>query len=321
MPQAVWTGALGFGLVTIPVALYPATRSKDVRFHLFDPETGARIRYRRVAEAAEGRREARGDRSMDARPGEIEREPPDDEPVDRSEPEDIDRRPATTARRDETEVATAYGSLLRGYEIEPDRFVMVQAEELARIRPERSEAIEIEDFVSLADIDPVYYEKAYHVVPRGDAAAEPYALLLEAMDRAGRVGIGRFVLRTRPHLVAIRPSDGGLILQTLYFADEVAAVGAPRAERGELREREVRLAIQLVEALATEWVPERYGDDYRQELLELLSTKEPVEATPDVPSSASASAGRDVERLLDALQRSVDEAKRRGRHAPRRATG
>ena len=208
MAKAVWTGTLNFGLVTIPVRLYPATEPKDVRFHLMD-SSGRRVRYRRFVE--------------DAEPAErwepAERPPAEPEPEPERQPE-----PARGARQDADEAPkgeeVAYQDLMRGYETEDGRVVLLTQMEVESARPERSRSIEIEDYVALPDIELVYFEKSYHLAPK-QGGERPYLLLVRAMERAGRVGIGRFVLRTKSHLVAIRPMEGLIGLETLFFGDEV----------------------------------------------------------------------------------------------------
>src|SRR5881409_2368503 len=157
---------------------------------------------------------------------------------------------------------------MRGYETDDGRVVMLSRDEVESVRPERSRTIEIEDFVALSDIDPVYFEKSYHVAPQ-TGGEKPYALLLRAMGRAGRVGIGRFVLRTKPHLVAIRPAGGVLGLETLFFGDEVrdGRTLVPGLGDTEISDRELELAQMLIDTLKTKWDPSRYSDTYRDELL------------------------------------------------------
>jgi DNA end-binding protein Ku len=315
MPRAVWTGSLSFGLVSIPVALYPATQPKDVRFHLFDRH-GRRVRYRRFSEEPEAD-SSRSDDEVDEpteelsstgeRVGATSSDAPDEQLGD----EPASARPL------------GYDELVRGYEVEPGRFAMLEHEEIEALRPSRSSTIDLEDFVELDAIDPVYFEKSYYLAPRRGSDT-PYRLLQLALQRTGRAGIGRFVLRTKPHLVAVRPTGDVLGLETLFFGDEVrAAADVVQPANGDLSERELRLAEQLVEMLATSWEPERYADEYRQELLRIISEKAPVDAdAPDdaaVPTSTSR-----VEELMEALKRSVDEAKtarERDEARPRRRTG
>jgi DNA end-binding protein Ku len=296
--RSVWSGAVTFGLVSIPVKLYPATEAKDVRFHLVDPETGRRVRYRRVVEE---------DRSLpDVVLG--EEDAAEDDAVGEA------RRPASTPpeRDDPPEHEIAFEDLERAYEIEPGEQVTVTQEELRRIRPPRSRTIEIEDFVDLTSIDPVYFEKSYVLAPEyGGAADKPYVLLMRALERAGRVGIGRFVLRTKPHLVAIRPHDGVLSLETLFFGDEVRDMSRVVPSPGSVRidDRELRLAEDLIGMLATEWDPAAYADTYRQELLTLIGSKAPTSREREDELEPARTSEAEV--LMDALRRSVEEAKRR----------
>ncbi|MDQ2913107.1 MAG: Ku protein, partial [Chloroflexota bacterium] len=201
--------------------------------------------------------------------------------------------------------------VVRGFELPGGDLVTVTDAELISIAPERSRTIEIEEFVNLADIDPVFYEKSYHVGPvRGMGAEKPYALLLRAMQGAGMVGIGRFVLRTKPHVVAIRPLKDALALETLFFADEVRSPAELTSDLSNLAvsDREVKTARQLITAMATEWIPDKHADVYREELLELLRSKPaatPSQA-PEMPSETP------VGDLMAALRASVEAAKRKG---------
>ena len=313
MPRAVWTGSLSFGLVSIPVALYPATQSKDVRFHLFDRQ-GRRVRYRRFAEEPESE-PARFDdvgagptRQRSPAGGQVGASPSD------ASDDQLGDEPAAAP------AALAYDELVRGYEVDSGRFAMVEREEIEQVRPSRSSTIDLEDFVELDAIDPVYFEKSYYLAPRRDADT-PYRLLQRALERTRRVGIGRFVLRTKPHLVAVRPIGDVLGLETLFFGDEVRdADDVVALASGDLSERELRLAEQLVQVLATAWEPERYADEYRRDLLRIISEKSPVEteaAADVVPTPASTSR---VEELMETLRRSVGEAKtaQEPSEAPRR---
>ena len=309
--RSVWSGAVSFGLVSIPVKLYPATEAKDVRFHLVDPETGRRVRYRRVVEE---------DRSLpDVVLGEEDAAPEDDaasegDAIDDDAGEEPQRQAPPPSERDEPgDHEIAFEDLERAYEIGPGEQVTVTQEELRRLRPPRSRTIQIEDFVDLASIDPVYFEKSYVLAPEyGGAADKPYVLLMRALERAGRAGIGRFVLRTKPHLVAIRPRDGVLSLETLFFGDEVRDMSrvVPSPDSVRIGERELQLAEDLVGMLATEWDPSAYADTYRQELLTLLGSKAPTRSREpeEEPQPARTS---EAEALMDALRRSVEEAKRR----------
>lgn len=298
--RAIWTGSLSFGLVTIPVRLYPATEPKDVRFHLMD-SSGRRVRYRGLVQVEEP-----------AERWEHEEAAPEPEPGRRPEQE-------SAARPDDASQAleVAFQDLMRGYETEDGRVVLFTPEEVASARPERSRSIEIEDFVALSDIDPVFFEKSYHLAPQ-QGEERPYLLLLRAMERAGRIGIGRFVLRTKPHLVAIRPMEELIGLETLFFGDEVrnGRELAGGFEGLEVSEREVRMAEMLIETLKTEWNPAAYSDTYREELLRRIAEKAPIEAGAKAASSPGS--GSRAEELMQALKASVDAAKKQKKRSPKR---
>jgi DNA end-binding protein Ku len=293
MATAVWTGTLSFGLVTLPVRLYPATQPKDVRFHLYDRE-GHRIRYQRVVETGA--------------------EPPSDwnelRPSDSARDEIAtpmrEERPAT---RGPVETPVAWEDVVRGVETDEGELVTVPREELERIRPERSRFIDIEDFVELEQIDPVYLDKSYYAIPMTPEATKPYVLFHHAMREAGRIGIGRFVLRTKPHLVAIRPMEKVLAVETMFFGDEVRdpADLAPDLDGVEVDERELELAVTLIETLKTEWDPDAYADTYREELLGMLAERTPTTRPAEEPAPAGGSA---VEELMAALKESVAAAQR-----------
>jgi DNA end-binding protein Ku len=304
MGQAVWTGSITFGLVNIPVRLYPATQPKDVRFHLYDRRTGKRVRYERVTRAEEA--------ATFAPEPEFPLSP--DEREDRSEIQ-AESRPSTSSVseniRDPLRAAEPVDSyeVVRGVELDGD-LVTVTEEEFESLAPERSRSIELEEFVELAEIDPVFYEKSYHVAPvRRMGAEKPYVLLLKALQSAGMVGIGRFVLRTKPHLVAIRSLENTLALETLFFGDEVRNPDefAVRPSDVAISDGEVKMARQLIGAMATPWIPEKHADAYREELLTLLRSKSPSAPAPIVEASTVS----DIGDLMAALRSSVEAAKQR----------
>jgi DNA end-binding protein Ku len=331
MPQAVWTGTLSFGLVSIPVKLYGATSPRDVRFHQFEGRTGRRIRYQRVANVDdvplwEGTRVAPDEQPAVAPPTP---EWTPDEPAAagrEARPEAASAEPREERSEEPTDVA--FQDVVRGFEVDPGRFVEVTAEELEELAPEPSRVIEIEDFVRLDQIDPVYFEKSYHVVPaRG--GERTYRLLVRAMEHAGFVAIARFVLRTREHVAAVRPAGGFLMLETLFRADEVrdpSTLGLAAAD--EPPEREVDVAVRLIEALAVDWDPARYPDDYRERVLDMIRGK--AGPAPDAPLEPAPGEEPAVFDLMEALKRSVEEARRarestastsKGRTTRRRRSG
>ncbi len=250
MPSTIWGGSISFGLVSVPVKLTPATRSRDVSFNQLEAESGARIRYRRVSE-----------QSGEEVPAE---------------------------------------QIVKGYEIAKGRYVIVEKDELDAIAPKTTRTIEIEDFVNLDDIDPIYFVSPYYVLPDKDAV-KPYRLLLEAMQKLRKVAIGRVVMRGKEHLVAIRPMGDLLCVETMRYADEVIPVaelgGAPEAD---LSDKELAMARQLVESLAEDFDAEKYENDYRAQLMDLIERKAAGEAVLTAPETEAPTKVLDLMAALEA---------------------
>jgi DNA end-binding protein Ku len=171
-----------------------------------------------------------------------------------------------------------YEKIVKGYEFAPDQYVTLTRDELSELEPKRTRTIEIQDFVDLDDIDPIYFEQPYYLGP-DKGAAKAYALLVQAMKDSRKVAIGRFVLRNKEHLAAIRPMGDVLTMATMRFHDEVVS---PKDLDGEVFEeekptkpdkREVEMAKQLIESLSTDFKADKYRDEYREELLDLLERK------------------------------------------------
>ena len=258
MARAIWSGSIGFGLVSIPVRLYTATKKRDIRFHEFQGGTGQRIRHKRVAE--------------------------------------------------ETEAEVEYEDVVKGYEVDKGEYVIVTPEELEAAKPEATHTIEIRDFVSLSEIDPIHFEKSYYVGPQeGTGAERPYALLLRAMRGRGKVGIGSFVMREKEHLAAIRPMDGALVLETMFFPDEVRGISeiANLPTDVDVDPKQLRMAVELIDSLSSTWEPERYRDSYRERVLELIERKAEgrsiVTEEPEKPGA--------IGDLMEVLRASVEAAK------------
>jgi DNA end-binding protein Ku len=244
MPRAIWSGAISFGLVNVPVKLYSATSPKTVRFHQVSSKTGTRIRQQRV---------------------------------DPSTGEEV-----------------PYEDIVKGYEIGPDRYVLISPEELEALDPKATKSIDIEDFVDLDEIDPIYYDHTYYLAP-STGGAKPYRLLLDAMRESGKVGIGRIVLRTKQQLCALRPSGEALTLSTMLFGDEVVPPDKldelDAVEDAEASDRELRMAEQLIESLSNDFEPSKYHDDYRERVLALIERKaagEEIAVQPQVEEPAAA---------------------------------
>ena len=266
MPRAIWSGAISFGLVNIPVKLYSAVSRKTVRFHQIDAESGARVRQKRVGGDGE---------------------------------------------------EVAYEQIVKGYEIGPDRYVTISPEELESLEPQKTRTIDIEDFVDLEDIDPMFYDHPYYLAP-DTGAAKAYRLLVDAMDSSGKVAIARVVLRSKEHLVAIRPRSGVLAMETMLFADEVVSPDALDELSGDAdvqtSERELAMAQQLIESLTSDFEPEKYRDEYRERVLDLIERKAQGET---VVIEAPAEAPAKVPDLMAALEASIASAKGQSKPKPK----
>ncbi len=203
-----------------------------------------------------------------------------------------------------------YEDIVKGYEIEPERYVVIEPEDLASVEPAKARTIKIEDFVELAEIDPIYYDHPYYLVP-GQGATESYELLLSAMRDAQKVAIARVVMRGTEHLVAVRPMGRLLAMATMNFADEVLSPDLLEelpSEEPETSEREREVAKQLIDTLTVPFAAERYHDTYRQALLELIERKAKGQKITPAPAAAPTLTAPD---LMSALKASLEEARAR----------
>lgn len=211
-----------------------------------------------------------------------------------------------------------------GYETSKGHYVTFDPAELAELRPTSTRTIDVTDFVPLEEIDPCYYERTYWLAPDGDGARPAYALLVAATEHSQRVGIGTVVMRNTQYLTAVRPLDGALAMSTMRFADDVVPksdLDDVPSRTGKARPKELELATAIIEALASDWKPERYHDTYTEMVRDLIERKakgEEITVEAEAPGSSSGN----VVDLMEALQASVDEAKkgRRSRRT-RKATG
>jgi len=201
-----------------------------------------------------------------------------------------------------------YDDIVKGYELSKGEHVLIESEELEAYKPESTRTVEISDFVDLAEIDPIFYDHTYYLAPDGKPAHKPYALLLEAMQKKGRVAIGTVVIRTKQYLAAVRPFDGALALSTMLFADEIVPVSevVDKVEAS-VSDRELKVAAQIIDSLTSEWEPDRYHDTYREEVLGLIKKKakgqEVVVEEPEEEKQA------EVLDLMAALEASLADAK------------
>src|SRR3954452_20768401 len=210
----------------------------------------------------------------------------------------------------ETGDEVSYDNIIKGYEVAPDQYVAITPEELESLDPKKTKSIDIEDFVNLDQIDPLYFDKPYYLVPDA-GGAKAYALLVQAMKESGMVAIARMVLRTKEDLVALRAVDDAIVLETLYYNDEVIdpdeLEGIPHDV--DVSDRELKIARQLIESLATEFEPERYRDEYRERVLELIEKKAEGQEIVLQPQTEEPAQVVDLMAALEASLAAVKDAK------------
>ena len=257
MARPIWSGTISFGLVSVPVRMFSATHSKELRFHFLDKRDLKPIGYDKV-------------------------------------------------RRDTGEHVDSE-DVVRGFEVEKGRFVPLEDEDVDRLDIELTRTIDICDFVDLDEIDPIYFRKAYYLAPQ-EGAEKPYRLLVRALEETGKVGIAKVVIRNKQHLAALRPWNGVLVLETMYYADEVRQ---PEQADGKVRlqKPEVEMAKSLVENLSESFDPEKYDDTYRKELLDLLRAKAKGKALPEPEPQEEG----EVVDLMSALRESVERTQKKSR--------
>jgi len=260
--RSLWTGTISFGLVSVPVRMFSATQSKEVRFHFLDKHDLQPIAYDKV-------------------------------------------------RRDTGEHVDN-DDIVRGFEVDKGRYVPLEDEDLDRLDVELTKTIDICDFVELDQIDPIYFRKAYYLEPQ-EGAEKPYQLLARALDETGKVAIAKIVIRNKQHLAAVRPANGTLVLETMYYADEVRQPGQVDG-KAQLRKPEVEMAKSLVDNLSGDFDPQKYDDTYRKELLELLRAKA---AGASLPEPEEEPEGEVVD-LMSALRESVERTKQERKARPRK---
>jgi len=257
-PRAIWTGAISFGLVNVPVRVYSAITEHDLHFNLLHEPDGGRIGYQKVCKAEE-------------------KPVPDDEVV-------------------------------KAFEVEKDEFVVLDDEDFEAAAAEGARTIEITDFVPYDDIDPIFFERTYYLGPE-DGSEKVYALLREAMEKAGLAAVARFVMRDRQHVGVLRVREGAITLERLYYADEIRPVDDIAPGKLKVDAKELKLASSLIEQFTGDWEPDRYTDEYRDRLMEVVKKKQKGETvTPPAPEDEEEPAD-----LLEALRASVEASKRSGR--------
>ncbi len=255
--RTIWKGAISFGLVSIPINLFPATEHKDIKFRQLHKTCQAPIRYQKVCSAC-GQEVGQED-------------------------------------------------IVRGYEYESGRYVIINEDDLERVPDGRTRTIDIIDFVNIDEIDPVYFDKTYYLSP-GEVGEKAYALLRRAMEETGKIAVAKVVIRNKESLAVIRGYKDVLAMETVYFPDEIRDTAKlPGLERSiTLHDNEMKMARELIENLATSFDPAKYDDEYRKKLIDLIHAKIEGEeiAEPEV-----AQKGKVVD-LMEALKASVEMAKK-----------
>jgi DNA end-binding protein Ku len=226
--RSIWSGTISFGLVSVPVRMFSATQSKELKFHFVHKDDMAPVGYDKV-------RKDNG------------------EHVD---PDDI----------------------VRAFEVEKGNYVPVTEEDINRLDIELTHSIDICDFVDLEEIDPIFYRSGYFLAPQ-EGAEKPYALLVRALEETAKVGIAKVVIRNKQHLAALRTYKDALVLETMYYADEVREPEVPKLPN--IKPAEVEMAKTLVENLSESFKPDRYHDRYRDELLDLIKAKAKGKKLPE----------------------------------------
>src|SRR6266487_4896996 len=221
--RAIWKGSISFGLVNIPIALYPATRREEFKFRLLRKSDLSPVNYKRVAQ------------------------------------------------KDGKEVP--WDQIVKGYEYEKGKFVVLKEEDFERVDLEATQTVDIQDFVDVDEIDPMFFYKPYYLEPQkgGDKA---YALLRDALEGSKKVGIAKVVIKTRQYLAGVKPEEGALVLELMHFADELADTEKLRVpKKTEVGKREMNMAKSLIDSMSAKWNPNKYHDEYREALMEVIEEK------------------------------------------------
>jgi DNA end-binding protein Ku len=257
MARAIWKGSISFGLVNIPIGLYPATRREELKFRLLRKSDLSPVNYKRVAE------------------------------------------------KDGKEVP--WNQIIKGYEYEKGKYVVLKDEDFQRVDLEATQTVDIQDFVDQEEIDPMFFYKPYYLEPQkgGDKA---YALLRDALKDSNKVGIAKVVIKTRQYLAGVKPEDGALVLELMHFADELAdpeKLHVPK--KTEVGKREMNMAKSLIDSMSSKWNPEKYKDDYREALMEVIEEKVEAGGKEIEEKPRKAPKPTKVIDLVSVLQKSLEQ--------------
>src|SRR5213083_3486902 len=257
MARAIWKGSISFGLVNIPIAVYPATRREEFKFRLLRKNDLSPVNYKRVAE------------------------------------------------KDGREVP--WDQIVKGYEYEKGKYVVLKDEDFQHVDLEATQTVDIQDFVDQEDIDPIFFYKPYYLEPQkgGDKA---YALLRDALKDSNKVGIAKVVIKTRQYLAGVKPEDGALVLELMHFADELADTSKLRVpKKVEVAKKEMNMAKSLIDSMSGKWDPEKYKDDYREALMEVIEEKVEAGGKEIEEKPRKAPKPTKVIDLVSVLQKSLEE--------------
>ena len=255
--RAIWKGSISFGLVNIPIALYPATRREELKFRLLRKSDLSPVNYKRVAE------------------------------------------------KDGKEVP--WDQIVKGYEYEKGKYVVLKDEDFERVDLEATQTVDIQDFVHVDEIDPMFFYKPYYLEPQkgGDKA---YALLRDALEDSNKVGIAKVVIKTRQYLAGVKPEDGALVLELMHFADELADTEKLHVpKKVEVGKREMNMAKSLIDSMSSKWEPEKYRDDYREALMEVIEEKVEAGGKEIEEKPRKAPKPTKVIDLVSVLQKSLEQ--------------
>src|SRR6266511_3381157 len=270
MARAIWKGSISFGLVNIPIALYPATRREELKFRLLRKSDLSPVNYKRVAE------------------------------------------------KDGREVP--WDQIVKGYEYEKGKDAVLKDEDFQRVDLEATQTVDIQDFVEQDEIDPMFFYKPYYLEPQkgGDKA---YALLRDALKDTNKVGIAKVVIKTRQYLAGVKPEDGVLALELMHFADELADPGKLHVpKKTGVGKREMNMAKSLIDSMSSKWNPEKYKDDYREALMEVIEEKVEAGGKEIEEKPKKAPKDRKIIDMVSVLQKSLEQtgAKEKARSEERR---
>src|SRR5215216_1030059 len=261
--RAIWKGTISFGLVSIPISLYAATRREELKFRLLRASDLSPVNYKRVAEA------------------------------------------------DGKEVP--WDQIVKGYEYEKGKFVVLGEKDFQRVDLEATQTVDIQDFVDVDEIDPMFFYKPYYLEPQkgGDKA---YALLRDALEDSKKVGIAKVVIKTRQHLAGVKPEDSALVLELMHFADELAdAEKLHVPKKVEVGKREMNMAKSLIDSMSSKWDPSKYRDDYREALMEVIEEKVESGGKEIEEKPRTKKAPTKVIDLVAVLQKSLEQSGAKGK--------